>query len=494
MSLSFDPKQKLESWVALLILSLSSLAVIWVGINIWQHQNLNDDSFITLTYAKNLAAGRGFVYNHGPATLGTTTPFFTFVVALMAIILPVLSIAQHAILLSIICWIGAGWLLYAIFRQQTISPLAAALAASIPLLTSNFWVGLVGMEIWLFQCLLTLSIYFTLKHKDVYAGACIAALFLTRGEGALVGLILGIYLWYRSGKLPVAFSVTAGSLVLTWIFYALMTFGTFIPNTLRAKQVQAQLPNGRDFFDRIAFDLVPQYLGLFNLFERWTLNPMILLIGIGLIYIGLKKQRLLLFIAWLIAYVGGYTLLNPSPYFWYVLHIVFIFLVLAGLGLASLVMQFQAWFPKSRSFIVASIILVLFGTMLYFSQDLLRHRLPLYTGYERGEDYRAITTWLREHTQPEESIAFMEIGYLGYFTENRIIDLAGLIDPTITDHVLDEGFTWGFYHYQPDYYLYADEFDWAMADLAPPLDGYILVHQLERKSQPTPLYVYKRIE
>ena len=494
MPIGLIRKRHTTTWLAVLVLSLSSSTILWIGWHIWQTQNLNDDSFITLTYTKNLVAGNGFVYNHPPATLGTTTPLFTLLTAFLAWCLPFLTVDEHAILLSLGSWIGVGWVLYATFRHQTISPIAAAIAASVPLLLPHFWLGLIGMEIWLFQCLLVLSIYLALKNQGLYAGLSVAALFLTRGEGALVGVILGLYLWYKHRQLPLAFGIGGSSAVLVWVIYAVSTFGTMIPNTLWAKRVQAQLPTGRNFIERIALDLLPNYLRTFNLLETWLLNPVLILIGLGLLYMIFSQRSLLLFVAWGLAYLIGYTILNPSPYFWYVLHIVFICQVLAGLGLANLGMQLRRLYPQPGSFAIGVVGLTLFAAILYFNIYFLTAQLSPFSGDARGADYRAVAAWLKENTQPDESVAFIEIGYLGYFTDNRIIDLAGLIDPVITPHVLEDGFSWGVHHYQPDYYLYADEFAWAIGDLDPPPPLYKLIYRIERQSQPTPMYIFKRID
>src|SRR5437868_13243574 len=40
-----------------------------------------EDALISLRYAENLAAGRGFVFNPGEHVLGTTTPLFTLILA-----------------------------------------------------------------------------------------------------------------------------------------------------------------------------------------------------------------------------------------------------------------------------------------------------------------------------------------------------------------------------------------------------------------------------
>jgi len=492
MSLVKSPDLKIENYLAIVILFLSSCAVVWGAAPIWQNQNLNDDSFITLTYAKNLAAGKGFIYNHPPATLGTTTPLFTFLSALLALLLPFFTVIETAIVLSVISWISTAWVLYLIMRHINFRPLPAALAASVPLLIMQEWVGFIGMEIWLFQFLLVLSIYFSLKHSLLYAGLCVGALFLTRGEGALVGVILFGYLWVKHRQAPVQFALAVTSVVVVvWITYALLTFGTVIPNTLAVKQIQAQLPFGRNFIDRIMLELLPNYIGGFRFLDLWILNPYLILVGLGLVYTVYRHRVLLIFIGRGIAYLAGYTVLNPSPYYWYMLHIVFILQMMAGVGLAGSFAPITSNSPRPLRALTGLIATILTISFLYFGIGFI-FWLPNFSGDQRGPTYRAVSTWLRDNTSAEESVAFIEIGYLGYFTENRIIDLAGLTDPLITAHVLGDGFSWGFWHYQPDYYIYADEFEWALGNIKPPLESYTLVHQIERDTLPTPIYIFKR--
>ena len=76
-----------------------------------------------------------------------------------------------------------------------------------------------------------------------------------------------------------------------------------------------------------------------------------------------------------------------------------------------------------------------------------------------------LSRWFRENTKPDESIAYIEIGYLGYYTDNRIIDLAGLVLPDVTPHVAKGDFAWAFWHYKPDYYIHMQDFNWALASI-----------------------------
>ena len=480
-----------SKYAAIVILFLGSLAVVWNTLPIWQHQNLNDDSFITLTYAKNLAAGNGFVFNHPPATLGTTTPLFTMAVALLARLTP-FDVAEAAIFFSVIAWIGVGWILYFIFRQTAFSSVAAAVAAVTPLLLGQGWRGFVGMEIWPFQFLLLLSVYLAINRKMLYAGIVVGALFLTRGEGALMGGILFVYLWYQERKVPVKFLVGAGSVVVIWIVYAMLTFGTFLPNTLAAKQAQAQLPSGRNFIERMMLELLPNYIGWFGFLGKWFLNPYLILSVAGILYTAYRARTLLLFMAWGGAYLAGYTILNPKPYYWYMLNIAFILLVFVGVGLAGLItLAFECKTKAAR--ISAGTVAVILEIALFSFAARFMVNAPNYPGDHRALPYKALSAWLKENTQPSDSVAFIEIGYLGYFTDNRIIDLGGLIDPEATKHLVSDGFSWAFWQYRPDYYIYAEEFDWALGDIKPALESeYEPVYQVSRDYQPAPIYVYKR--
>ncbi|NKQ35998.1 MAG: hypothetical protein HF973_10345 [Chloroflexi bacterium] len=499
-----------EKFVALAILIIASCVVIWVVRPIWHSKALNDDSFITLTYVKNLVAGQGFVYNHPPATLGSTTPLFVFSTALLTKLVPAFTAIDAAIVLSALSWMGVGWVLYLIMRHVGFRPAAAAVAAAVPLLLGQGWQGFIGMEIWPFQFLLTLCILFAIKGKPLYAGLLTGLLFLTRGEGALVGLILLGYFTFsdyipglnqlqtkRDQPRPnlrngLTFAAGAGVVVAIWIIYALVTFGTIIPNTLAAKQAQTQLSSGKNFLEQIMLTLLPNYVRSFGLFDVWFFNPYLILAGIGIFYAWRKTAVLLIFAVWGIAYLAGYAILNPSLYYWYILHIVFILSVFVGVGLAGLITFARESKTRPGRALGYATAVIMAVVLFSFSASFLA-KIPAFQGDRRAPTYMAVSNWLKENSSPEESVAFIEIGYLGYFTDNRIVDLAGLVDPVVTPHIVPDGFTWAFWQYEPDYYIYIEEFNWALGDIKPALDAdYSPVHAVERENADTPVYIYKR--
>jgi hypothetical protein len=346
------------------------------------------------------------------------------------------------------------------------------------------------MEIWLFQFLLILAVWFSLTEKLFYAGLTIGALYLTRGEGILVGFILAGYFGLNQRKIPKEFIAGMAAVLAIWFVYAMITFGTFIPNTLAAKQAQAQMTSvGPTFVERIVLDLLPNRVRHTIFLGHQLLNLYFFLIILGFIHAAHQNRKLLIFPTWAVIYLTAYAILNPSPYFWYILHVVFVFQLLVGIGLAWLFEFAYASNVTSKKVVgnIGAIILTIAFLHPYvtsFSQD--------FSGDDRATNYKAISTWLNQNSCPEQSVAFIEIGYLGYFTSNRIIDLAGLIDPAITKHLVTDGFEWGFWHYQPDYYIYIEEFDWALGGIKLAFNDYTMVHEILRDKFPTPIYIFQR--
>jgi hypothetical protein len=169
------------------------------------------------------------------------------------------------------------------------------------------------------------------------------------------------------------------------------------------------------------------------------------------------------FLGWMVAFVSGYTLLGVSGYWWYQLPILFVLNLCFALGLLAsidLLMRVRRFRIMRQTLAIG---LVTASMALLNIPTITAARTT--SGDPRANSYLAISDWVRTHTQPEESIAFLEIGYFGYYTNNRIVDLAGLIHPESVPHIAQGDFAWTFWHHQPDYYLYLPDFDWAVASI-----------------------------
>jgi hypothetical protein len=433
---------------------------------------LNDDTYITLVFAKNLVNGNGFVYNHPPAVLGTTTPLLTLIIAGLATIFRGVNLSTLAIFFTALCWGSLMWVLFFFRREWGLEDWQVCILALI--LVGSGWIAYLGMEAYLFALLLLLCFSLFIKKRYGLAGFLSAMLFLTRGEGVLIlGVLLSALLvqnWVKRKpldnlffgnilKIAVGFTIP----IITWAAYAYFTFGSIIPNTLAAKQAQDQTGMWHSFAQRLLLEWMPTWGKSLTIHRLPLANFWWLFVVAGFVDVLLRKQKWLILIVWIVLYITAYSLLNVSGYWWYELPILFVLNILFGLGIMTVIDVFVRYLKPDKFALSLSVLFTII--LVFFFSKPVFSALATNKGDQRGASYTALSLWFRENTKPSDSVAFIEIGYLGYYTNNRIIDLAGLILPSIVPHIAEGDFAWGFWEYKPDYYAYLPDFDWALASI-----------------------------
>jgi hypothetical protein len=99
-----------------IIVLIVLVTILTRGLLIHYSNHFADDSFITFRYAENIASGKGFVYNQGERVLGTSTPLYTLLLALLAKLgLPILLFAR---VLNIGADCLSGILIFLLLRVQ----------------------------------------------------------------------------------------------------------------------------------------------------------------------------------------------------------------------------------------------------------------------------------------------------------------------------------------------------------------------------------------
>lgn len=490
---------------SLTLLIIASFFPLWAA---WQQSpdTLNDDSYITLTYAKNLAQGRGYVFNHPPPTQGTTTPLLTLILAGLAVILPQVSLPTLAIFFTTACWLGLVWTIFLFRKSWGLSPWQATLMGLILIATG--WFSFLGMEAYLFAFLLMLSLSLFLQQGYLLAGLTAGLLFLTRGEGLLIIGIQGLFSfsqgWLRHKQLNLqiikpALFLISGFLppVCLWFIYAMLTFESLLPNTLAAKQAFLKLPGVRTLLTRLFDEWLPIWgyafawdkEGLYSFFNLWWI---LVIIGLGA---SLRQKRAWLILwVWVILYISGYTYLQVSAAWWYQLPILFACQICFALGLVQSV-EYLKRIKKFPSLGLGFSICLVAFVLFTLGKTALAGVLT-YTGDPRASSYHSLSQWIREHTDPSESIAYIEIGYLGYYTPNRIIDLLGLVLPDMIPYVRENDIVTGFWLYEPDYYIHVAHFDWALAEIRAGPRFKVMYEPVTTLAGPGEgaLVVYKKVE
>ncbi len=417
-----------------------------------------DDALISLTYAKNLARGDGFVFNHPPPVLGTTSPAFTLAVAAVAAVLPATP-TTVALWLSVLCWLGLVWSFF-LLR----SPFGLEVGQSVAIgavLAATGWVAHLSMEAYPFALLLVVTTAAVLGRRPFVAGLCGGLLFLMRGEGVLYAAILGAAILFAElrgssgpGRSPtLSFVAGSGLPIVVWAAYAWPTFGVVLPNTLAAKIAQVASGLWAPFPVRLLEDWLP----------GWRLGPgpgwLATVIGYVLVVAGLvvvvrRVRAMLFFPIWGVAYVAGYWWLGVPGYPWYRLPIDFVLAVLAGLGLEAVVRAVArrpGWLRWRDVTAAGLVVCVVVGTAAGTARTLARSEIA-----DKDRSYRRLAGWLASNADPSARVAYMEVGYLGYYTDLGIVDLVGLVSPDMVAHVVDRDFARGFWVLQPEYLVHLE--------------------------------------
>jgi hypothetical protein len=382
-----------------------------------------DDAYITYRYAANLGRSLGFVYNAGERVLGTTTPLFTLVLGLLARF--GLSPEVAAPWLGVVFDVAIGLVGWWALRTGT----QRLLAWLWLVFYSTFYIPLQacthGMESQLFVlCVLASMLAFERRHFAA-TGSLAGLAFLVRVEAALLLPLFWLEQRLRDRRFDLRawLAMAAGGLVvvLPWFVFALSYFGTVIPNSLTAKRfgTNATFADWADAF----IGRNPLLVGTWVLF---AIGAVVLLRG------GRATPRL--WLGWTAAYLL-FMLLGRPPFYatWYVPA------VMPGLllGAAAAALALAAGVRlRGRAGPVAIVMAWLAVTAFVWPRNLAKVRAFRDTMHSV---YVPIGRWIGARTGVDESVFAGDIGYVGWGSQRRILDAAGLVSPEV----------WRFYREHP---------------------------------------------
>lgn len=414
-----------------------SAALLLAVVLMWPVRGyLTDDTFIHLQYARNLAAGHGFVFNAGEHVYGSTSPLWVALLAdgmflgfdgvrvahVLGFVATLASVALFFNLmrnslrmpelraLATITWAAHAWMIrWSISGMETPLAVALVLAGFVAFTDGQQWGARPGRT-----------------------GAFWALAALTRPEGVVLLLLWGVFLVIdtdsREGvRRLIAGAVPAGLIYGGWLVFARLYFGTFWPNTLAAKiagtpalqalweallkQVQVVAATDAVLAGALVGALVfggSRMLPRRNQAQRllpwvWIATLPALYVMRGVPVLSRYLVPMLPILAWLSwrAVERWWAGEEPAPELRS--GAALLGLGLAGLALVQNIFWYQyAVVPQVRS----------------FTSGLKQSLVPW------GE-------WFAQHTPPGTSIAAPDIGALGYYSQRRVIDLAGLVTPAM---------------------------------------------------------------
>lgn len=380
-----------------------------------------DDGYITYRYARNLAEGRGLVYNPGERVLGTSAPGYAALLgALAAAGRPLgLGVEDAGSALFFASLVGLAALLA---RRGAV--LAPALFGSLALI-SRFDLELEGCETLPALTLLVAAFRLSWDREWPVAAGLLGALAASfRLDSGLALAALGLLLWWRSRRFPWRFAL-AGLAGLAAVALALTAYyGSFVPATLAAKR--AELALAAPGYG------AAQWAWLGRIYGEAGALALLALAGAG-VALGWSRWRgerpaLAAAAGWLAAHELFYRAVGVPFSPWYHVHLFHALLALAVFGALALGGRALALAAGGamapRAALAALLLLPLLLPSFRFVTTGWREppdpRVRLYRDVARAADRCAA------HGGP---IAAVEIGALGFATERPVLDLVGLVDP-----------------------------------------------------------------
>lgn len=316
-----------QVWIAIGLAGLMS-ATLFFGFR--QHASSFDDAYITYRYARNIAMGRGFVYNVGEPVLGTTTPLYTLLLAGFSLIWSDLPLLSHSI--GVLAWMLCVPIIYGIGQVERCKAVGIVAAAFIAL--NTLFLNTLGMETTLYVLLALSTFYLYLKDQATWAALCAGLTFLVRWDGILV---VGVFLFAEMLKRKDTFlraSLVCACIIVPWLVYSYVTLGSIFPNSFFAKVGQGwnQGLGGAEIgsFGRGLLLLANSAYVENHLF---ILFPIFAVLGVFSVFRNRVQWWPLLL--WTVTYLGGYIALGVLRFGWYYTPLAPAFVLLTAEGIET---------------------------------------------------------------------------------------------------------------------------------------------------------------
>lgn len=414
--------------VGLALLAMTLTAILYLGVT-WKQLGVLglplDDAWIHQVYARNLAHAGCWSYSGDSLSTGSTAPAWTILLALghLLSIPPVV----WAYALGGLCHALTGVLTYRLVLAWFGQPRLALLAAWAALFEYHLaWAAFSGMETPLFVALCTgyLLVVTRGDPHPLTAGLVGGWAILTRPEAVILVAVSLVYLvwrhpsWRRPSSL-LGFGLVLMAFVGPMVGYNLAVSGRPFPSTLYAKRVQWIGP----------WTVGKALKFLADSLRYFWLGPLLLVFpfaAVAVIRAGLDRcWELLVAAGWVVGLVAGYAVVLPVFYD-RGRYLMALWPVLIGLGFGALWEWAHAatWRRLRRTYLALSLLAVL----AFWSNGARAFALHV-RGIESQHIH--VAAWLREHTSPDVLVATHDVGVLGYFSERRILDLAGLVSPEV---------------------------------------------------------------
>jgi hypothetical protein len=392
-----------------------------------------DDTWIHLTYARNLAEHGEWAFRLGEASAGSTAPLWTFLLAIGFF----LKLAPY-IWTYFLGWVALT--LLGIHAEETARKLLVSYQSKFPWVGLFFvtawhltWSAVSGMETLLHGYLIfvTLSMLISGSRRYLALGLLAGASIWVRPDGlTLLGPIL-LTAILTEQSVPsrknalVKILIGFGALLVPYLLFNLALSGNPMPNTFYAKQAEYQ----EYWLSKTLAERSIDYM--------WPIlaSPFLVLIPGAFIWINramrTRNWGAIVGVIWFFGYIAIYFMRLPAYQ-----HGRYIIPALPILYLWGVVGMIEYGFSPRAGRRLVFLWQTLLATLCVVF-GLIAARQNAYDVYWIETEMVGTATWVRENIRPDALLAVHDIGALGYYVDNPILDLAGLISPDVVPFLRD---------------------------------------------------------
>lgn len=409
-----------------------------------------DDPWIHLTFAKNIFEYLSFsFFKNEMVTAGSTSPLFTILEAVGFFFTTNEMLIGYA--MGVLFFVLSAYAFYRLsvleFGKEIIF---ALLTAGIFIIDKWIvFISLSGMETTMFIFILILASFFYKKRMALPLGTMLGLLLWTRPDGvAFIGAIIIDYALIRTysknqldlqlftgkdfRKIILSFALVAGLYIV--LNYVLS--GSFLPNTYNAKLTYYS-PEFRSRWDFLQYEV-------WEYFKTGAYYVLMIgfLYSVGkLIYDLYTKtyNQNTLYIVFILLFVLMYFIKLPYAHRFgrYMMPLIPFFILVATVGfrdIARIINKYttNALFSKSIFYILIGITYFI-GVKNY---DENREQYALQCKYIYDRQVMA-AQWLNKYTKEDDIVATHDVGAIGYYSNRKIVDVAGLVTPELIGKIND---------------------------------------------------------
>lgn len=456
-------------WRRALILALVTAGLFAAYLSVELKQNSEpgfplDDSWIHLTFARNLARGWGVAYNQGEPVAGSTAPLWTLLLAFFHLLTrnAAVMVVAAKLLGAALLFVSAVFAFRIAGRMTGGKWLGLAAGLAVATLGPMGWAMMSGMEVTLSVALTLAGIYYYLKFRTGWRSTLAWVLFglaaWARPESLLLGAFAALDSLLRRFALRQRLTFWRGfaiwlAIVLAWMGLNYSLSGALFPLTYVAKAGKTSL------FTAIAVGSFPQVKALLTLgapsyfadfcVHLWRANPILcLLVPAGLVGLvasafrrgsdaGLLVPLVVLGYAPLIGLVSptfGAAFQNGR----YIGNVTALAAVVAVIGVAYV----RRWIrrPATRLGVTVALSALAVFNAVTVTAATIRNATRADSSINRMQV--AIGRWLAANTPDGATVGCDDVGAIGYFADRRIFDLHGLVTKQMLGYGQDPaGFT-----------------------------------------------------